>query len=38
MIQPNQDVPIVVSLVGSVPEDFEFMIKNLKIVRLLHMK
>lgn len=28
MIQPNQDVPIIVSLVGSAPEDFEFMIKQ----------
>ena len=28
MIEPNQDVPIVVSLVGSVPEDFEIMIKE----------
>jgi dihydroorotate dehydrogenase (NAD+) catalytic subunit len=28
MIEPNQDVPIIVSLVGSVPEDFEFMIKQ----------
>jgi dihydroorotate dehydrogenase (NAD+) catalytic subunit len=28
MIKPNQDVPIIVSLVGSVPEDFEVMIKE----------
>jgi dihydroorotate dehydrogenase (NAD+) catalytic subunit len=28
MIQPNQDVPIIVSLVGSVPEDFESMVKE----------
>jgi len=28
MIEPNKDVPIIVSLVGSVPEDFEFMIKE----------
>lgn len=28
MIEPNKDVPIIVSLVGSVPEDFEFMIKQ----------
>ena len=28
MIEPNQDVPIMVSLVGSVPEDFEMMIKE----------
>ena len=28
MIKPNQTVPIVVSLVGSVPEDFEMMINE----------
>jgi dihydroorotate dehydrogenase (NAD+) catalytic subunit len=28
MIEPNQDVPIIVSLVGSIPEDFETMIKQ----------
>lgn len=28
MIQPNKDVPIIVSLVGSVEDDFEFMIKQ----------
>lgn len=28
MIEPNKDVPIIVSLVGSVPEDFEFMINE----------
>ena len=28
MIESNQDVPIIVSLVGSVPEDFEMMIKQ----------
>jgi dihydroorotate dehydrogenase (NAD+) catalytic subunit len=28
MIEPNQDVPIIVSLVGSVPEDFETMINE----------
>jgi dihydroorotate dehydrogenase (NAD+) catalytic subunit len=28
MIEPNQDVPIMVSLVGSIPEDFEMMIKE----------
>lgn len=28
MIESNQDVPIMVSLVGSVPEDFEMMIKE----------
>ena len=35
MIEPNQDVPLVVSLVGSVPEDFEMMIeqfKNCKVI------
>jgi len=30
MIEPNQAVPIIVSLVGSVPEDFEDMIKEFK--------
>jgi dihydroorotate dehydrogenase (NAD+) catalytic subunit len=30
MIEPNQDVPIIISLVGSVPEDFETMIKEFK--------
>ncbi len=28
MIEPNTEVPIIVSLVGSIPEDFEFMIKE----------
>ena len=28
MIEPNKDVPIIVSLVGSIPEDFEFMVKQ----------
>ncbi len=28
MIESNRDVPIIVSLVGSIPEDFEFMIKQ----------
>ncbi len=28
MIEPNLDVPIIVSLVGSIPEDFEMMIKE----------
>lgn len=28
MIEPNKDVPIIVSLVGSIPEDFEIMIKQ----------
>lgn len=30
MIKPNQNVPIIVSLVGSVPENFETMIKEFK--------
>ncbi|MDH3192297.1 MAG: dihydroorotate dehydrogenase [Nitrosopumilus sp.] len=28
MIETNKDVPILVSLVGSIPEDFEFMVKQ----------
>ncbi len=28
MIEQNKDVPIIVSLVGSIPEDFEFMVKE----------
>lgn len=28
MIESNKEVPIIVSLVGSIPEDFEFMIKQ----------
>ena len=28
MIEPNQNVPIMVSLVGSIPEDFEMMVKE----------
>ena len=28
MIEPNKEVPIIVSLVGSIPEDFEVMIKQ----------
>ncbi len=28
MIEPNTDVPIIVSLVGSIKEDFEFMVKQ----------
>ncbi|MDX1441018.1 MAG: dihydroorotate dehydrogenase [Nitrosopumilaceae archaeon] len=28
MIENNKDVPIIVSLVGSIPEDFEFMVKE----------
>ena len=34
MIEPNKDVPIIVSLVGSIPEDFENMVgqfKNCKV-------
>ena len=30
MIEPNQDVPIMVSLVGSIPEDFATMINEFK--------
>ena len=30
MIEPNQNVPIIVSLVGSIPEDFEMMINQFK--------
>ncbi len=30
MIEPNRDIPIVVSLVGSAPKDFEMMIKQFK--------
>jgi dihydroorotate dehydrogenase (NAD+) catalytic subunit len=35
MIETNKEVPIIVSLVGSIPEDFEFMIKefaNCKVI------
>ena len=28
MIEPNQNIPIIVSLVGSIPEDFEIMVKQ----------
>lgn len=28
MIEPNKEIPIIVSLVGSIPEDFEFMVKQ----------
>ena len=35
MIKPNQTVPIVVSLVGSIPEDFEMMIKQFKNCKVL---
>ncbi|MCV0413101.1 dihydroorotate dehydrogenase [Nitrosarchaeum sp.] len=30
MIEPNKDVPIIISLVGSIPEDFSTMIKQFK--------
>ena len=30
MIEPNQDVPIIVSLVGSIPKEFEMMINEFK--------
>ncbi|MBI5860073.1 MAG: dihydroorotate dehydrogenase [Nitrosarchaeum sp.] len=30
MIESNKDVPIIVSLVGSIPEDFEMMVKQFK--------
>lgn len=30
MIEPNKDVPIIVSLVGSIPEDFEIMVDQFK--------
>ena len=30
MIESNKDVPIIVSLVGSIPEDFEIMVKQFK--------
>ncbi len=35
MIQPNHDVPIMVSLVGSIPEDFEMMIKQFENCKIL---
>lgn len=35
MIEPNQNVPIVVSLVGSIPEDFEMMIKQFENCKIL---
>ena len=34
MIEPNRDVPIIVSLVGSIPEDFEMMIKEFESCRV----
>ena len=35
MIKPNQSVPIIVSLVGSVPEDFEMMINEFSDCKVL---
>jgi len=35
MISPNKTIPIIVSLVGSVPEDFTFMIKQFENVKVL---
>ena len=35
MIEPNKDVPIIVSLVGSVEDDFEFMIKQFENTKVL---
>ena len=35
MIESNKDVPIIVSLVGSIPEDFEFMIKEFSNCKVL---
>jgi len=35
MIQSNKDVPIIVSLVGSIEEDFEFMIKQFENIKVL---
>lgn len=35
MISQNKDVPIIVSLVGSVEEDFEFMIKQFEGIKIL---
>ena len=35
MLSPNQTVPIIVSLVGSIPEDFTFMIKQFENVKIL---
>ena len=34
MIESNKDVPIMVSLVGSVPEDFEYMVKQFEKCRV----
>ena len=35
MISSNKDVPIIVSLVGSIPKDFEFMIKQFEDIKVL---
>ena len=35
MIESNKDVPIIISLVGSIPEDFEFMIKEFSNCKVL---
>jgi dihydroorotate dehydrogenase (NAD+) catalytic subunit len=35
MLSANQNVPIIVSLVGSIPEDFTFMIKQFENVKIL---
>ncbi|MHB8545906.1 MAG: dihydroorotate dehydrogenase [Nitrosotalea sp.] len=35
MLSQNQNIPIIVSLVGSIPEDFTFMIKQFENVKIL---
>ena len=35
MIEPNKEVPIIVSLVGSVDKDFEYMVKQFENVKVL---
>lgn len=35
MLSTNQNIPIIVSLVGSIPEDFTFMIKQFENVKIL---
>jgi dihydroorotate dehydrogenase (NAD+) catalytic subunit len=35
MLSSNQNIPIIVSLVGSIPEDFTFMIKQFENVKIL---
>jgi dihydroorotate dehydrogenase (NAD+) catalytic subunit len=35
MIESNKDVPIIVSLVGSIPEDFEMMVKQFKNCKII---